>query len=577
MLNQIRQEISGDKFYQQNFANNGQRFVAWYLRRIVLCDASATRQAITDGANDKQIDAVLVDDENQRILIIQGKFIGEHRVDSGPVREVLAAWMGLQNLASLQDNANDRLRERLEAVGRALEDDYDVEFELLTTGELTDAARADVAAYEEQIGNIGKFGASLHLVDSDVMQARLSEAEGKELPELTHIVHLDPDRTMAMEIRGTRAVIAALPLKECLRFPGITDGRLFRKNVRQFLGTTNKVNQGLRQTIRGERARDFFFYHNGITALSRQFELSADRTELRLRDVSVVNGCQSLATLYHTSERIKEMPDDEAFVLFRFYEIPQRDLADRISTYTNSQTAVKPRDLRSNDSTMLAIKRAFETMYPDGYLTVQRGAQRPPDKDAEKTVDVLDLAKALMAWQCQRPYDVHSERRLFDEYYKTLFRPGYDPASILALQVWLNAIEQAWASLQLEDVLRAGRSYSRFHVLYAVSALIANASGQGDKAAKPAATLQLAQNNALEILPLAVNCINNALTQSVQDAQLSGRVFSPQNWAKSRASAQAEALVAGTIVGMLAGIGAADVGNRMRIPPEEFEIRWSAD
>jgi len=137
--------------------------------------------------------------------------------------------------------------------------------------------------------------------------------------------------------------------------------------------------------------------------------------------------------------------------LFRFYEIPQRDLADRISIYTNSQSAVKPRDLRSN--------------YRDGFFATQRGAHRPASSDAEKTVDCADFAKALMAWHCQRPNIAYNGRRLFDEYYRLLFRPDYDPPSMLALQTWINIIDRAWPNLQLNEALKAGKSYVQFHLL----------------------------------------------------------------------------------------------------------------
>ncbi len=74
MLDQIRREIESDPYYKQNFSNDGQRFVAWYLRRVLLRDDVATRDDITDGQNDKQIDALIVDDDERRVLIIQGKF-----------------------------------------------------------------------------------------------------------------------------------------------------------------------------------------------------------------------------------------------------------------------------------------------------------------------------------------------------------------------------------------------------------------------------------------------------------------------------------------------------------------------
>jgi hypothetical protein len=38
MYDQILQEISGTPFYKDNFANDGQRFVAWYLHRVLLLD-----------------------------------------------------------------------------------------------------------------------------------------------------------------------------------------------------------------------------------------------------------------------------------------------------------------------------------------------------------------------------------------------------------------------------------------------------------------------------------------------------------------------------------------------------------
>ena len=45
---------------------------------------------ITDGADDKQIDAIVIDDNNNTVYIIQGKFVGVDKVDAEPLREVLA-------------------------------------------------------------------------------------------------------------------------------------------------------------------------------------------------------------------------------------------------------------------------------------------------------------------------------------------------------------------------------------------------------------------------------------------------------------------------------------------------------
>jgi hypothetical protein len=96
MLDQIQREIAGDPYYGNNFDNDGQRFIAWYLRRVLLRDDAQTRDDITDGSNDKEIDAVIVDEEEQRIVVIQGKFISTNKVDGGTIQEVLSASLRIQ-------------------------------------------------------------------------------------------------------------------------------------------------------------------------------------------------------------------------------------------------------------------------------------------------------------------------------------------------------------------------------------------------------------------------------------------------------------------------------------------------
>jgi hypothetical protein len=489
----------------------------------------------------------------------------------------LGAWVRLQDLQSLQKDCNERLKLKLEAVRKALEDEYRVEFELLTTGSLTDGARADLKVFADRLEEFDDFSASLQLVDTEVLETRLSEAEAQELPSLNHVITVDPQRTLLTEIGSAKTIVTILPLAECLRFPGIVDGRLFRKNVRQSLGANNRVNKELRKTINGEQVREFFYYHNGITAICTAAQYNPDKCTLSVQGLSVVNGCQSLATIYSVSQRVRSPEGKEAKILLRFYEIPDRALADRISINTNSQTAVKPRDLRSNDKVMMGLKRAFETRYADGFFMRQRGEQRPADKDAHKSVDAAVLAKMLMAWHCQRPNISYNEKKLFDEHYKTLFHTGCDPASILTLQTWLNAIDEAWPNLALNDVLKAGRAYVKFHLLFSVSSIIAAVNKQPTRVVEPGATLNAARSPG-DILPLAANCLENALQAALNQAQISGKIFSPQNWLKTNASVQGETLVAGAVAGMLPGFpNGKPLLDLMRVPAAAMSDRWSAE
>lgn len=90
MYDQILKEIA-QPYYKDNYPNDGQRFVAWYLRNIHNLDTYETKECITDGAGDKQIDSVYIDNESSKIYIIQGKYYSGDTVDAEPLREVLSS------------------------------------------------------------------------------------------------------------------------------------------------------------------------------------------------------------------------------------------------------------------------------------------------------------------------------------------------------------------------------------------------------------------------------------------------------------------------------------------------------
>jgi hypothetical protein len=581
MFERVTSEIASNSFFRDNFPNDGQRFVAWYLHRVLLLDVHETRAAITDGQNDKQIDAIVVDDgEERRIRIIQGKFVKPEPIDAEPLREVLSAWTRLKDLPRLQLECSGKLAERLETMRVALEDEYDVQFELLTTGQLTPAAQSDFGAFQREMADSADFSAGLTLVDSALLETRLSEAEQRDLPELTTDIDIDPQRSLVSEESGVRVVLAMLPIAQCLKLPGIADGKLFRRNVRQSLGISNKVNKAMRDTlVHPEKAKYFFFFHNGITAICRGFTLSDDKRRLRVRALSVVNGCQSLSTIYATGGKVTEKGGGQGSVLFRFYEIPQFDLGEAISINTNSQSAVKPRDLRALDKHMRRIKERYESDVPRAYFMTKRGDVRPPDRDQAKCIDSPEYAKMVVAWQCQRPSIATNEKRLFDEHYKTLFHPELDAQSILALRLWLNAIDEHWPQLDINEAVKAVKGAARFHVLFVVSQLFAHASKQSDKVPLPAATIP-ALTHAGMILAQAKQCINQALQQAKSLKDSAGEIFSPQNWLKSKGAVNDEQLVAGTIVNVLKGCNSPELAPVIRsltIPADKFSFRWQAE
>lgn len=306
MYDLITKQITAD-YFRQRFSNDGQRFVAWYLRNVLFRDMNETRDDITDGSGDKQIDAIIIDDDNSLVRIVQGKFIQGGVVDAEPLREVLSAWIQIKDLARLQSVASSKLQRKLSELAAALDEDYEISFELITTGQLTVSAQNDLETFQKELARLGEidgFDATIHVIDNEELRRRYEYAIESDNPSINYKLSLSGSKFMFHEIAGTPVIVAALPLKECIKLPGIKDGTLFQKNVRQSLGSSNAVNKGIRTTIMGDKRSDFFFFHNGITALCNKMEL--DNETLSLNGLSVVNGCQSLNTILSCSETVKK-------------------------------------------------------------------------------------------------------------------------------------------------------------------------------------------------------------------------------------------------------------------------------
>ncbi len=537
----IQNEIT-QSYYQQNFPNDGQRFVAWYMRNIHLLDQRQAKDAITDGKDDKQIDAVYIDEDEQKIHIIQGKYFLGETVDANPVREVISSWSQFRDLATVQANANAKLKTKIAEIASALEDDsYCVCFELITTSTFTDAAQKDINAFQTRLteDEDSDFNAQFSVVDRQGLEDVYNMVLEQTNPVLNHTISLDTGKYLMTELSSTKVLIVTMPLKECIRIPGIKDGSLFQKNVRQSLGINNSVNKKIKSTINNpDRCSDFFFFHNGITAICNKMEDLGDG-QFKFYGLNVVNGCQSLNTILSCSENVKKR--DEAYVLFRFYEIPQRDRADSISTNTNTQSAVKARDLRSNSKQVLKLKKAYEQYYPNGFFATKRGEVIPVDKDKEYIIELSLLGKQLTAWYMQRPNLSYGETKIFDKYYNTLFKNEYLPKDIYALAFWMNKIMDAWTldnPLGLNEDILTMKAYAPYHMLYAISAICAKCNNQ-TSVPSPSECLRLAQenNNIVDsVVQIAAMCLNNAIETEKNNTQTSDKTFIPQNWVKSKAS-----------------------------------------
>lgn len=142
--------------------------------------------------------------------------------------------------------------------------------------------------------------------------------------------------------------------------------RLLERNVRSFLQARGNVNKGIRKTILEEPHR-FFAYNNGVSATADDIEFDEENgySISKIRNLQIVNGGQTTASLYYTAR--KDKADLQGiFVQAKISVIPEEHLehiVPLISRFANSQNKVNDADFYANDPFHVEIEGLSRTVW----------------------------------------------------------------------------------------------------------------------------------------------------------------------------------------------------------------------
>ena len=173
-----------------------------------------------------------------------------------------------------------------------------------------------------------------------------------------------------------KSYLVVMPATVLAELYGKYGSRLLEQNVRSFLQVRGNVNKGIRATIMNDPEM-FFAYNNGITATAREVE-TIDRANgiviTSLKDLQIVNGGQTTASLFHTNRKDKASLEN-IFVQMKLSVIDDEkseDVVPKISEYANTQNKVNAADFFSNHPYHVRMEEFSRRLW----APAQQGSQR---------------------------------------------------------------------------------------------------------------------------------------------------------------------------------------------------------
>lgn len=371
-------------------------FIFWFIETMFGHPKETILNSICDGAHDKGIDAVIIDPIERRVIIIQSKYErkgGQVQINESEIKlfAVVKNYFDSKSSLNAAINTGNQVTKRLmnEAFDGIRKKKYSLELIFISThrdAPTLDKLVSDTLGFAEDEFRVYHYDRIMQIY-YDKMRDFTPSLGIYNLP------FVDADKSI-IKTSGYKSWVLTIAVEEINSMVNKYEDKLFRKNVRNFLGKS-RTNKKIIETLDNDSTH-FWYYNNGITILCDKANIVMEKGYIRLENPQVVNGCQTVKSIQNFSGDLK------GELMVRIIESTNHDFVNFLTLYQNSSNPVRNRDLKSNDPVQIRLKHEFRRQR--WYYEIKRGeeykkmAKKYPALKSEFTGNVInneDVVKLL--------------------------------------------------------------------------------------------------------------------------------------------------------------------------------------
>ena len=427
-------------------------FLIWFLKNFFRLEIQDAIDSVCDRTNDKGIDGIYVDDEEETIYLFQSKFspIDSQVQGDNDIRNFIGARQWFKNEEKVNNLLGSTAPMELKSLVKRMKIKEKINLNYKLTSVFVTNKKFNTDA-EEYI----KIASDLEAYDrNDLFDKYTYFADTEnDFPPIELSV-ASPSR-IEYSLPGNRIIsrVYVIKAKELIKLQGIQDRTLFYKDVRYGVGKT-RVNKSIKNTIaHPSEHNNFFLYHNGITIVCKQLKEDLDNNKISLSGYAVINGCQSMLTFFENKDKLS----NNLRVLVKIIQLSLTSTMVRnITYYANNQNSISLKDLRSNDSAQKALQREFKELF-NGTILYKR--KRGEFEAGYSTIIEKDLAAQLIAAvYLRKPHYTHLIQKLFGEEYTNIFSRKMTAEKIYLAFLLYHTVKENSNLLKEEEIRNYGLS-----------------------------------------------------------------------------------------------------------------------
>ena len=408
-------------------------FVYLCVKTMLDLDLDEAFDCLTDGGGDFGVDALHITEEIDGefgVTLFQAKYKnnleGHSHFEQNGVEAMVNAIRHIFDPSADLGAINDRLRVNVEQARSLIRDGFIPRVRAIACNNgLKWNSDAQAAINRSGFGDQVTWEHVNHDVLVNIMQ-RI-----KPLDETLRLT----GKAIVEDMNFSRVCIGRIPVVEIAALMKTHGERLLERNIRRYLGLHgNRVNEGIRTTLRSDAPENFYFFNNGLTLVCDKFTYNAlqqSEFQVKVKNLQIVNGGQTCMTIFKSAEELEKESralSSQASVLVRLYELPSddNDVVLQITHATNSQNPVDLKDLRANDAKQQQLEQSVKDL---GY-TYRRKRMDTVAKPTDITTGAA--AEAVLAVWRQAPHQAKFlTREHFGKLYNIIFTESLNGAQVV--------------------------------------------------------------------------------------------------------------------------------------------------
>ena len=293
---------------------------------------------LVDGGQDKQVDTItIIQDDDEAVVYIMSAKNTESFSSNAIIQTSNGLdWVFNKTKADLTTLSNTKFRDRINDLRSVLGglgySNVSITIAFVTNGltsELSDEFKQEQKHILDKYDN-GTFARfTFEAWGADELVTRLNAVEKRNQKIDADIpIRYDANNPSLIKYHaeGLKGLICSTSAKEIAKLVlrDVT-GSIFDANIRRFLGTRGAVNSDILRTCADTATSyQFWFLNNGITVICDSFDpvTDPDNPHVKIKNMQIVNGCQTASALAIAEKEGKLAPDVEFFSAYMKLLIP---------------------------------------------------------------------------------------------------------------------------------------------------------------------------------------------------------------------------------------------------------------